>query len=84
MPVRALRMRSGVPVAVAGQHRFQQPGAGTGERGAHRLLQHAQPGPGAQQASGQAGQRAYLGGGDLLEPRREPPFPVAAEGKPRR
>jgi hypothetical protein len=35
--------RPAVPVTVAGQHRFQQPCPGTGERGAHRLLQHAQP-----------------------------------------
>ena len=83
MTVPAPRPRAGVPV-LAGQHRFQQPGAGRGQRGAHRLLQHAQRLARAQHARGQAGQRAYLGGGDLLEPRREPPFPLLREGRPRR
>jgi len=73
-------MRAGVPAA-AGQHRFQQPGPGTGQRRPHRLLQHAQSGTGAEHPGGQAGQPAYLRGGDLLEPRREPPpFPPGERG----
>ena len=81
--VRAFRVRPGVAVAAAGQHRFQQPGAGRGERRAHRLLQHAQPLPGPEHARGQPGQPAYLGGGDLLDPRREPPLSPPREGPPR-
>ncbi len=65
--------RPAVPV-LAGQHRFQQPGAGRGERGAHRDLQKAERLAAAQHARSQAGQLPYLGGGNLLEPRREPPL----------
>jgi len=78
----ALNVRAGVPVTVAGQDGFQQPGAGRRQRGAHRLLQHAQPAPGAEQASSQCSQPAYLPGGDLRELRREPPFPPPPEGAP--
>jgi hypothetical protein len=80
MPVTAAGPRPAVSV-LAGQHRFQQPRAGAGERGPHRLLQHAQRLARAQHARGQAGQLAYLGGGDLLEPRREPPLSPPAGGE---
>src|SRR6266571_535891 len=47
----ALNLRAGVPVIAAGQNGLQQPGAGRGQRGAHRLLQHAEPAPGAAAAN---------------------------------
>jgi len=46
-----LNVRAGVPIIVAGQNGLQQPGAGRGQRGAHRLLQHAKPAPGAAAAN---------------------------------
>ncbi len=48
-----LNVRAGVPIIVAGQNGLQQPGAGRGQRGAHRLLQHAKPAPGADRSRGQ-------------------------------
>ena len=60
---------------------LQQRRAGGGQHGAHRLLQHGQPVPGAEHPRGQPRQPAYLGGGDLLEPRREPPLSPPAGGE---
>src|SRR6266702_6279080 len=67
-------VRAGIPVVIAGQHSLQQPDAGRHQRGAHRLLQHAESGALAQHRSGEPGQLAYLRGGDLLDLRREPPL----------
>src|SRR5260370_35920685 len=75
-------MRARVPVTVAGQHGLEQAGAGGDQRRAHRLLQHAQGRAGAEPPGGQPGQRAYLGGGDLIEPRREPSLCPPAGGEP--
>src|SRR6266571_3184084 len=70
----ALGMRAGVAVVLLIQHGLQQRRPRRGERGAHRILQHAQHRAGAEHARRDPGEPAYLGGGGLLEPRREPPL----------
>jgi hypothetical protein len=72
------------PVILLIQHRLQHRRARGGQRRAHSLLQHAQPQAAAEHARGQAGEPAYLGGGDLLDPRREPLFPLPAGAAPAR
>ena len=63
--------RAGIPVILLIQHRLQHRRARGGQRRGHSLLQHAQPQAAAEHARGQAGEPAYLGGGDLLDPRRD-------------
>jgi hypothetical protein len=62
-------MRAGVAVIITGQDCFQQPGAGCGQRGAHRLLQHTQARALPQHPGGQPSQDPHLGRGDLLQAR---------------
>ena len=76
----ALDVRAGIPVPVAGQHRFQQPRAGRGQRGAHRLLQHPQRRALPEHPGGQPGQGCHLGGGDLGQAGQEPPLSPSAGG----
>ena len=54
-----------------------------GQRGAHRLLQHPQRRAGAEHARRPARPAVYLGGGDLLQAGREPPFPLRRRGRRR-
>ena len=72
------------PVILLIQHRLQHRRARGGQRRAHSLLQHAQPQAAAEHARGQPGEPAYLGCGDLLDPRREPVFPLPAGAAPAR
>jgi hypothetical protein len=61
----ALDVRAGIPIITTGQDCFQQPRAGGGQRGPHRLLQHTQRRALPEHPGGQPRQGSHFGCGDL-------------------